>query len=592
MNVFEAIKKFNADARINHLHTVYESNTFLGCLSTSRREQSHSTFLAELFKDDSFHGAGTLPLQLLLEAVLSRAIKQDTRLLESKKKKVYFPSLAGAIMARNLSISDVEVSTEESFTDNGSNSGRVDIFISCRVKPLKRDDGKSVEYLNIIIENKVYSKEQDSQTQKYYDHFNAFLKNKASKRVDISTRRGGPRALYNLYVYLTPTTPNEIDSLKAPECECKEFVQISYQDILDHVLDPLLDLNQLMPRGRFFIEEYRRSLGVSFENIELSDCRYVKTNATIMAIGRHNAKEIKKLWDDYQDLFTASINERNRLDDADDDETCTRCANKRVLYDYKGQPFYRGRLVEAIIQDYLPGYTLDEINEQFKSIVGKIVTKEVNGSYFDINEEITTKDSHSVGVFKQWTENRQYKFSDFCKRVKELWGCDIVEYKEESYSEEDTLMLVEFYDKHEKLIRTVLEILMYSGSAPSEVDAIVKRTTSHRNRDTYSVTLHKNNEIRHKLSWGRLVLTVLQDYVSDNSVSKDELCSNFGLKKATLKEYIADAKGGYSGYFEDEELTLSDGKNYLVNKGYTKEEIEKFIQKATKMQYRIQKTIK
>ena len=72
---------------------------FLNCLSVSRREMSHSKFLAELFKEDSFHGIGTLPLQLLMEVILDRAIKQDTRLIECPDKKVMFPSFKSAIMA-------------------------------------------------------------------------------------------------------------------------------------------------------------------------------------------------------------------------------------------------------------------------------------------------------------------------------------------------------------------------------------------------------------------------------------------------------------------------------------------------------------
>ena len=594
INVFEQIKRFNADSRINYLHSMYESNTFLSCLSTSRREQSHSTFLAELFKEDSFHGAGTLPLQLLLEAVLSRAIKQNTCLAENPNKKVFFPSLKSAIMARSLSISDIEVSTEESFSDT-QNSGRVDIYISCRVKPLKREDGKDVQYLNIIIENKVYSKEQDSQTEKYYKHFNTFLKNNASNHVDVSKSRGGPRARYNLYVYLTPNTPQEIESLTEPVCKCKEFVQICYQDILDHVLVPLLSSRQLLPRASFFIEEYCRSLGVSFENIESCGERNIKANTTIMAIRKDSIKDIRELWNDYKELFIASVNEKNNRDDADED-TCATTTNKRTMYIYSGQQYNMGRLVEAVIYDHLPNYKLDEINEIFKEVVKKIIVSgaDKTSSYFAINNVTSTKDGHNVAVFKAWSEDGPYKFSDFREIAKQRWHCTIQEHKDESYSKDDSIMLIEFYNKHEKLIRTVLEILAYSGKADTDIDAIMNRTKSHRNRDTYSVTLRSNNETCRKLSWGRLILTVLKDYLLDNSdATRENLCYNFGLKPNVLKEYKAEGKYGYSGYFEDEEdqLTLSDNKVYVVLKGYSKETIENFIKKATEMQYRIDKSV-
>ena len=104
MNVHSEIQRFNADPRIGYLHSMYESNSFMNCLSVSRREMSHSRFLSELLKEESFHDAGTLPLQLFLEAVLDRAIKQGTRLKEHPEKAVMFPSLKSAILARSLSL--------------------------------------------------------------------------------------------------------------------------------------------------------------------------------------------------------------------------------------------------------------------------------------------------------------------------------------------------------------------------------------------------------------------------------------------------------------------------------------------------------
>ena len=77
---------------------------------------SHSMFLSELFKEDSFHDVGTLPLLFFLEVILDRAVKQDTRFKEHPEKTVIFPSLKSAILARNLSISDIDVSTEVNFS--------------------------------------------------------------------------------------------------------------------------------------------------------------------------------------------------------------------------------------------------------------------------------------------------------------------------------------------------------------------------------------------------------------------------------------------------------------------------------------------
>ena len=82
MNIINEIQRFNGDKRLNKLNFLYERNSFLDSLSTSRREISHSSFLADLLKEDSFHALGSLPLQLFLETVLRRAIMQNTCLME------------------------------------------------------------------------------------------------------------------------------------------------------------------------------------------------------------------------------------------------------------------------------------------------------------------------------------------------------------------------------------------------------------------------------------------------------------------------------------------------------------------------------
>ena len=594
MNYVAEIQKFNSDKRISQLHSKYEKGAFLNCLSVSRREMSHSKFLAELFKEDSFHGTGTLPLQLLMEAILDRAIKQDTRLIECPDKKVMFPSFKSAIMARNLSLSDIEVTTEECFSDKDGNSGRVDILVTCRVKPLMRENSKPVEFINIIIENKIDATEYDWQTEKCYKHFNAFLKNKGAGRVDTSVRKGGPRALYNLYVYLTPASPSEIEELTEPSCTCKECVQICYQDILDRVLIPLLEQESLSPRGRFFIEEYQRSLGVSYDNVEIytqegGGAQKRNVNTIIMAISKKESDELCQLWSDYEDLFKAAINEKNRQDDDDCDGDNSSNTNKRVRYEYKGQPFTMGRLVEAVILDHLPEYSTDNMNQLFKDVVNcGIVTKNPKSSYFERIEEIKTKDVCSICVFKQWTESGQYQFSDFCNKVKELGWYEVKEYKEEQISQEDSLMLVELFTKHEKLLITAMEVIQreHKDGIGSDIEALIKRTKNHRNRSTYSVTLHANNQTQRNLSWGRLVLTVLQDYASEESSTIDNLIKTFELPDNALKTYGKDIPSYY--FVKDEEmLSLADGSKCLVKNGWISTELKAFIEAAQRVHYHI-----
>lgn len=601
-NILSQIQHFNSDAQINQLHMMYERNSLLNSLSVSRREISHSMFIAELLKENSFHGTGTKPLQLFLETILHRAIKQKTRLIDTGKE-VMFPTLKSAILARNIDISDIEVSTEEGFSDKDGNSGKVDILVSCRVRPLKREENnKEVEFINIIIENKVYSKEQDDQTGKYYKHFNAFLKNRASERVDVTTRKGGPRSLYNLYVYLVPNSPSEIESIKTPVCKCKEYIQICYQDILDYILDPLLNCVDLSQRGRFFIDEYRRSLGMSFENVESLSCNggkktRMKVNTAIMAMGRVERKELRECWETHKQLFVSAINEINRLDDEENDneenDNGKNNSNKRTLYEYKGQPFSMNRLVQALILDHLSDYTLEEMNEIFKDIVGRIISTKINKSYFEEKSEICTKDNKSVYIFQQWSENGPYKFCRFCEKVKAVWGCEIQEYKKLIPSPEESMLLVDFYKKYEKLITTIMEVMKYEDgdNLDDDIKALLKRKNSHRDRSKYSVTLHNNNQIVRNLSRGRLVLTILQDYVESVSISKDDLIEVFQLPQNALKEYDPSKKPGYTGFFDRDVdiLYLDNNDQYFISKCWSENNIKTFINAAIGMNYSIEK---
>lgn len=583
-NIISRIQEFNKDVKVQELRNQYEANSFVDILSVTRREMSHSAFLVELLKDNSFHGLGSIPMHLFMELLLRRALQQNTKTLDGGEE-VMFSELKSAILSRKLHFESIEVDKEVSFEDADNNKGRVDILAKCGVSPVQRagSKNKAVKSLNLIIENKIYAGEQDCQTNKYYKHFNALLKNKAKNGVVITNDNSGPRSRYNVYVYLTPKSGRELDKLHTPECNCKEFIQICYQDILDDIIDPLLDMDSLSARARFILEEYKRSLGASFADVEVNDGKVGrKWKTIIMAIGKKEVAEILGFWSNYRDLISAAINEYNREADEDSD---TEDNNGRTYYDYNGQPFCMGRLVEAIISEHAGEYGQNELNKMFEGIVGCIVSNKNNSSYFD--EQISTKDT-SVYVFKQW---KTTNFPEFCQKVKELGWYEIKEYKEYIPSQEESLILCDFYKKHEKLITTVLEVIKMFAEDEKEVkiaEAFAKRNKSTRDRTTYSLVLvnRQDNRTIPKLSWGRLVLNVLHDYIED-ATTYDEVLSTFGLNKSDLKKYQNEAKGN-SGFFTEPTnlLQLKDGK-YCVKKGWQPGKLKTFISSAIVCGYEI-----
>lgn len=590
-NYVDQIHKFNLDPEVQKCQCIYDSKSFLDLLSVTRREMSHSAFLAELLKDESFHRLGAYPLSLFLQKVLSRSIKQGTKNLESKNP-VFFPELKSALLSQKFNPSGISVYPEWSFKDADGNSGRVDILVRCRVN-IEREGGKPVQALNVIIENKVYASEQDSQTEKYYRHFNALLHNKAAEKVGKSAAGKdsiGPRSRYNLYVYLTPMETKELDTLKEPQCECKECIQINYQDLVDGVIEPMLSHPSLSARARFILEEYRRSLSVSFDVVEEStqnpSARTMKKSGNglkniqqvILAVGKEEKDQLGLLWKNYSSLLKAAINEKNNASDAEEDEN-----NKRQYYDYKGQPFSMSRLVEALLCDKLGEYNYSDIESFFGPL--KVISKEKKTAYFE-NPAPKTKDAITPYILKQWTKE---SFEKFTKIVGDKWKIDIKPFNKEVLSPEDRLCLCDFYDKHENLITTTLEVIKRTAtdlSMQEEVEAMLKRNIRRRDRTTYTLVSRIDGTVFSGLSWGRLVLATLQDFAKTGA-SSDDVLQSFGLNKDCLKAWDGKA-AGKTGYFteDNERITLAEGE-FVAKRGWSKKAIEEFITKANDLNYEI-----
>ena len=139
-------------------------------------------------------------------------------------------------------------------------------------------------------------------------------------------------------------------------------------------------------------------------------------------------------------------------------------------------------------------------------------------------------------------------------------------------------------------ITTMMEVIRRSSYSDfsESVEALMRRTVSHRDRTTYSVTLHSNNRTQRKLSRGKLVLAVLHDYISQEDCTKEKLLSSFNLPKNALKECNKKNKKGMSGFFanESEWLKLEDG-DYMVAIGWKAKDLKNFIEAASALLYDI-----
>jgi hypothetical protein len=112
-------------------------------------------------------------------------------------------------------------------------------------------------------------------------------------------------------VYLTP------DLEKDPASPY--FIHITYQDVLDRIIEPLLlpDVNT-SDRVRLFLEEYISSLSLpAYEQSDDSEdnTQQIK-NAIIMAVRSKEREQLSDLWNKkYKDLLTSAIEAYNQTDE-------------------------------------------------------------------------------------------------------------------------------------------------------------------------------------------------------------------------------------------------------------------------------------
>lgn len=273
----QQIIAFNGDKDIIALREKFNKPSFFEIISKERSETTYSSFLKWLFKEQSQDKDTCNSLSLLMDVLVRRCEEQkgyvDSILCEEHVKRGF--------VTRNLSIQPINVETEKSVSSltqeiiRSTHTGvisrldlakiaakskdRIDLFVECDLE--SDDENITAKHLQIIIENKIDSgeggKKQEkktgvpvyddaSQTERYYIG------------TKFSTLNNGEAVdgyeAFQLYVYLSPQEPKE------DGCKDKHFIQISYQDIVDGILIPMLASSSLSVRSRFFLEEFLNQL--------------------------------------------------------------------------------------------------------------------------------------------------------------------------------------------------------------------------------------------------------------------------------------------------------------------------------------------
>lgn len=262
------IIKFKNDIVSQKLDRYYSSKSFSEILGVSRRELSHSNFIAWLLRDKESHNLSTFPIKKFLEILVMSSSSSQV-----EKHKELFDS----IIVDDLKVDSLEISTERYI----HNVGRVDIYVEAKLAYADKQ-----QKIRIIVENKVSTKEHSDQTSKYYNYYES-LEDDSWK---------------NMYVFLTPISGLELSELNEPECSCKEYIQTNYQNLVDYLLEPILNKN-ISKNTENIIKEYLQALSQPAQNEEEVEHK----QGLIMAIGKEERELLTRFWDQNQKLILSAL---------------------------------------------------------------------------------------------------------------------------------------------------------------------------------------------------------------------------------------------------------------------------------------------
>ena len=273
ISVKNKIIDFYNDPLYQELKAYYGKTTLFNILKIERNENRHSAFLAWLLDENGSHGLGEEPL------------KRFMRLLAKMDDRYNEPFLVG-----NYTIENMDVVAELPVKAEGHHkSGRIDIFVDFdyRLMTGTEEERNKVQHVHVIVENKVYTNEHDDQTKLYRDWARQEYKGKHNQTI--------------IGVFLAPERPK---NCSGDEIEGFEYVKITYQDILQDLIEPLLKM-EMSSEARIFITDYIINLGQPVQDKEADEKG--NNQDTILAISNANKGKFIQLYEKNKELLDVAL---------------------------------------------------------------------------------------------------------------------------------------------------------------------------------------------------------------------------------------------------------------------------------------------
>lgn len=327
--------EFNQDQQFIELRERYSTRSFLEIMSVERSENRHSSFLAWLLEAKDFAvNAKDHPIVHLLDIAIRRLGDQGEKINEEVKCDAITgqDGIKNIVLSRDIKAIDIEeVKTEKSVKDvaitekvksyKESIQDRIDIYIKCKLRTSVFPDGKEI---TIIIENKVGTTEgQEKNYNKWNNNSSQDWKEYCQKK---QTERYYTACHSNntIFLFLTSGVDKGENIVEAKD---SHFISITYQDILNEIIEPLLANQNLSLRVRVLLDEYVLSLslpGVYTEDGENNNDKKSIKSAIILAERKQDVDKIVQLLEksNYLTLILSAakcLSEENEIKRADYD---------------------------------------------------------------------------------------------------------------------------------------------------------------------------------------------------------------------------------------------------------------------------------
>lgn len=260
MDVKKQIVDLYNNQNYQALSAFYNRTTVLNIFGIERSENRHSAFLRWLIDSRSTHGLGYEPIKKLLRLYA---------LVMPQNEDVPLQNLL-LVGDYDLSFSDYPT-TEISIDRSVTKKGRFDLW--ARMELTDRQNNRL--RATLVVENKIYSKEGVDQTLDYNKYLSCHLAEEE----------------FPIEIFLTQTGANEPD--------CQSFKHITYQQLLQTVLEPLLNM-VVETSSKNIISDYIRNLGKPATGDNGKDF-------TVLATSEKEISRLKDLYNKFQPLFWPAL---------------------------------------------------------------------------------------------------------------------------------------------------------------------------------------------------------------------------------------------------------------------------------------------